>query len=171
MTNSGEPAEAPIARTKRTAAVIALLGGLLTALAYWTLPVATIPLVGSLTAPSLTGQVSDSGSLGLLGLVPVTSLLTILLAGWLLVGGLVSRTGQLAAVAILVCAVLTAAAYLVPLGTVDNVITSSGADSLGIRATTFTGVGFWLGVIGAVVSGIGAIIALSSLHRRVGAAG
>jgi hypothetical protein len=141
---------------------------LLTAAAYWALPVATVPLVGSLTAPSLIGQISDPGSLGLLGLAPITSLITIVLAVWLLVGRLAGGARQLVSAAILLCAVLSAAAYLIPLGTVDHAITSTGASELGIRATTFTGIGFWLAVVGAVISGVGAIIELSALRRRDG---
>jgi hypothetical protein len=148
-----------------------LIGGLFTALAYWILPVATVPLVGSLTAPSLIGQIDDPGSFGLLHLVPVTSLITILLAVWLLVGRLAGRARQLVSAAVLLCAVLSAAAYLIPLSTVDNAITSSGASELGIRATTFTGIGFWLAVVGAVISAVGAVIELSGLQRRDGQTG
>jgi hypothetical protein len=170
MTTSRGARTKPIARIKRTASVVALAGGLLTALAYWLLPVATVPLVGSLTAPSLVGQIADPGSIGLLYLAPVTSLITILLAVWGLVGHLAGRARQLVSAVILLCAVLSAAAYLIPLGTVDNAITSSGASELGIRATTFTGIGFWLAVVGAVVCGVGAIIELSGIQRRDGRA-
>lgn len=167
MAASGGSDTAPIVRNvKRTGGVIAVVGGLLAALAYWVMPVATIPLVGSVTAPALIEEASDAASLGLLRIVPVTVILTILLGFWLLLARPSGRFRPVAAVVVLLCSLLTVVAYLIPLGRIDNAITSSGAAELGIRATTFTGAGFWLAIIGAVVAAIGAIVELSSLRAR-----
>lgn len=152
-------------RVSRTSGGIVLTGGVLTALAYWLLPVATIPLVGSVAAPSLLEATADSGSFGLLRLVPITVLLTIVAGVWLLVGA-GGRARMIASLGVLLCAVLTLLAYLVPLGRVDQALDSAGADELGIHATNLTGAGFWLALIGAVVAGVGAIVELAATRTR-----
>jgi hypothetical protein len=148
----------------RTSGVIVLAGGVLIALAYWVLPVATVPLVGSVSAPALVDEVSGA-SFGLLRVVPLTALLTVAAGVWLLARptGRGRRVAQLLALG---CAVLTALAYLVPLGRVDQALDSAGADSLGIEATNLTGTGFWLALIGSVVAAVGAAVPLATARAR-----
>jgi hypothetical protein len=153
---------------RRTGASIILIGGILIALAYWVLPVATVPLIGSVSAPTLTDQSSSITSFSLLGLVPLTVVLIIAAGGWLLarpVGG----ASSIAAIVALVCAGVTALAYLVPLAKVDDALDSAGADSLGIETTNLTGVGFWVALIGVVVTALGAITELA--RRRAAGRG
>ena len=149
----------------RVSGGIVLAGGVLSALAYWLLPVATVPLVGSVTAPGLTGQTSGSDTFGLLRLVPWTVALTILAGAWLLARS-TGRGRLIAALGSLLCAVLTVIAYLAPLGKVDQALDSVGADSLGIQATSPTGAGFWVALIGAVVAGVGAVVELATARSR-----
>jgi hypothetical protein len=87
--------------------------------------------------------------------------LTVLAGAWLLLRG--QRAVALLA---LVCAVLTTLAYLVPLTQVDQALDDAGADSLGIQATTLTGAGFWLGLIGAIVAGVGALMRLVTARKK-----
>ncbi len=152
-------------RIGRLSGGIILIGGILSALAYWLLPVAEVPLVGSVSAPELVGQVSDGGSFGLLRLVPWTVLLIILAGAWLLARSAGPGRPVLAVVA-LICALATGLAYLVPLGKVDQALDSAGADSLGIQATSLTGGGFWLALIGAVVALVGAVVELATGRSR-----
>jgi hypothetical protein len=91
----------------RPGGVIALVGGVLTGLAYLLLPVANVPLIGSITAPSLAGQASDTPSLGLLPLVPVASVVTIAVGLWLALAAPKGRARVVGAVGVLVCAALT----------------------------------------------------------------
>lgn len=150
----------------RPGGVIALVGGVLTGLAYLVLPVATVPLIGSITAPSLAGQAPDTPSLGLLPLVPVASVVTIAVGLWLALAAPKGRARVVGAGGVLVCAVLTVLAYLLPYVQVNNAINESGAASLGISATTFTGSGFWLALIGALLAAIGAGLELNAAARR-----
>jgi len=154
------------AATRRPGDVVAAIGGVLTLFAYLVLPVATIPLIGSVSAPALADEVSDAGSLALLRIVPVTAVVTIAIGVWLWFGKAALRARAIGAIVILVCAVLTALAYLIPYARLQGAITDIGANSLGISATTFTGIGFWCGLLGAVVSAIGAAVQLSGRVRR-----
>jgi hypothetical protein len=152
---------------RRFGASAILIGGLLIALAYWVLPVATVPLIGSVSAPTLTHQ-SSIASFWLLRLVPLTVVLIIATGGWLLArprGGM----SAIAAVVALICAAATALAYVVPLAKVDDALDSVGADSLGIETTNLTGIGFWVAVIGGVVTALGAITELTT--RRAASRG
>jgi hypothetical protein len=149
-----------ISPMRRTGAGIILAGGILTALAYWVLPVATVPLIGSVSAPTLTDQASSTTSFWLLRTVPLAVVLTIAAGGALLArpGG---RASLIAAVLALLCAGLTALAYLVPLAKVDDALDSVGANTLGIEATNLTGVGFWVALMGAGATALGAITELA----------
>lgn len=153
-----------VRRVSRTSGLIVLAGGVLIALAYWLLPLATVPLVGSVSAPTLLEEVSGT-SFGLLRLVPLTALLTIVAGVWLLARP-AGRGRHVAELGALGCAVVTMLAYLIPLGRVDEALDSVGADSLGIGATTLTGAGFWLALIGAVVAAVGAAVPLASARAR-----
>ncbi|MDT7749664.1 MAG: hypothetical protein QOD96_3326, partial [Pseudonocardiales bacterium] len=110
---------------KRPGGVIAIVGGVLAGLAYLVLPVATVPLLGSITAPSLAGEVGAGGSLALLPLVPVAAAATIGIGLWLWLGSPGTRARTVGASGILLCSVLTALAYLIPLNSLDNEITSA----------------------------------------------
>jgi hypothetical protein len=52
---------------------------------------------------------------------------------------------------------------------VDDALDSVGADSLAIETTNLTGVGFWVAVIGGVVTALGAITELTT--RRAASCG
>jgi len=127
--------------------------------------VATIPLVGSVAAPTLLGEASDSGSFGLLRLVPLTALLMVVAGVWLLARSS-GRGRPIASLVAFISAVVTVLAYLVPLGRVDEALDSAGADELGINATNLTGAGFWVALIGAMVAAAGAVVGLTTARRR-----
>jgi hypothetical protein len=166
MTSSGRvETDRPVGSGKRPGGVIAIVGGVLAGLAYLVLPVATVPLLGSITAPSLAGEVGAGGSLALLPLVPVAAAATIGIGLWLWLGSPGSRARTVGASGILLCSVLTALAYLIPLNSLDNEITSAGADIFGISATTFTGTGFWFTLLGAVLAAVGAAVELAGRKK------
>lgn len=141
--------------------VIALCGGVVGGLTYLLLPVATIPLVGSLAAPDLAGAAPEAPSLALLHIVPVAVLVTIGVGLWLLIGKPAGRAQRIGGVVLIGCAAVIAFAYLWPFARLQDELSGSGVSSLGITATTFTGIGFWLAVIAAVVTATGGIVELT----------
>jgi hypothetical protein len=141
--------------------LIAAAGGVLIELAYLTMPVATVPLIGSITAPALASEASYSGSLALLHLVPITAAIIIGIGLWLRLGNLSRAVARIAAVGILGCSLLAALAYLVPFNSLNNDIQSSWVSMFGIDATSFTGIGFWVALLGTIAAASGAIIDLA----------
>jgi hypothetical protein len=129
--------------------LIATAGGILTELAYLTMPVATLPLIGSITA-----------GLALLHVVPIAAAGIIGLGLWLRLGNPSRTVAMMASIGILVCSMLIAVAYLVPYNSLNSDLEGSWASALGISATSFTGGGFWIALIGTIIASIGAIIEL-----------
>jgi hypothetical protein len=135
-----------------------LVGGLVNCLAYLLLPAAAIPLVGSLRAPELAGAAPSATSLSLLPVVPVVAVISAAVGLWLIVGRPAGRTRRIAAGMLVGCAAIIAVAYLLPFARVQDQLSGSGVTSYGITATSFTGSGFWLALIGAVVTAAGGIV-------------
>jgi hypothetical protein len=147
--------------SKTSGGVLAIAGGLINVLTYLWLPVGTIPLVGSLSAPDLASAAPEAHSLGLLQIVPVAALVTVGVGLWLVMGRPRGRARGTGAVALLVCAAVTAVAYLWPFARLQDELGESGVSSLGITAATFTGIGFWLAVIAAIVTAAGGLMELN----------
>jgi hypothetical protein len=141
--------------------VIAIVGGLISGLTYILLPVATIPLVGSLRAPDLASAAPEAPSLALLQIVPVAALISLGLGLWLVIGKPGGSAQRVMAVVLLVCAAANAIAYLWPFSRLQDELNGSGVSSYGITATTFTGIGFWLGVIAAIIIAAGGVMELT----------
>lgn len=148
-----------------TGGVIGLVGGVVSGLVYLVLPAATIPLVGSLRAPDLAGAAPTATSFSLLPVVPVAAVVAALVGLWLIVGKPAGRSQRIGAAVLIGCAAIIAVAYLLPFSRVQDELTGSGVSSYGITATTFTGSGFWLALIGAVVIAAGGIIELIGSRR------
>ncbi|HEY9415524.1 MAG TPA: hypothetical protein VIQ30_12245 [Pseudonocardia sp.] len=140
--------------------IIAIGGGLINGLSYLLLPVATIPLVGSLSAPDVATAAPEATSLALLHIVPIAALVAVGVGLWLVVGKPAGRAQRIAAVALFACAAVTTLAYLWPFARLQQELSGSGVSSLGITATTFTGIGFWLAVIGAIVTAVAGVMEL-----------
>jgi len=144
-----------------TGGVLGLIGGVMSGLVYLLLPAATIPLVGSLRAPELAGASSTATSLSLLPIVPVAALISLAVGLWLVAGRPDGRAQRVGAAVLIACAVAIAVAYLLPFGRVQDELSGSGVSDYGITATTFTGSGFWLALIAAVVTAAGGIVELT----------
>jgi hypothetical protein len=138
-----------------------LIGGIVNCLVYLLLPAATIPLVGSLRAPELAGAAPTATSLSLLPVVPVAAVLGAAVGLGLIIGKPSGRTQRIGGAALIGCAALIALAYLLPFSRVQDELSGSGVSSYGITATTFTGSGFWLALIAAVVTAAGGIVELT----------
>jgi hypothetical protein len=148
-------------------AVVSLTGGGLVLLAYFVLPVVSVPFVGSVTAPALAQLTPEATSLILLPAVPVAAIAAVLLSGWILWLRPPERRRRIGAIALIVAAAVTALAYLVPLLRLQSELGDSGlSSSLGVYATTFTGVGFWAGLVGAIMVGIGGVLEFNRSRDR-----
>lgn len=139
--------------------VVAIIGGLTIGLAYVFLPVATIPLIGSVNASDLASAAPQATSLSLLHIVPVAALITLGIGLWLVLGKPDPRAQRGTAIALVVCAVAVAIAYLWPFARLQDELSGSGVSSdLGVTATTFTGIGFWLAIVAAIVTAAAAFV-------------
>lgn len=146
--------------------VVSLVGAVLVILAYYALPVVIVPFVGSITAPTLAGLAPEAHSLALMPLVPIAAIVGIGVSVWMLAKA-APRTRRIGAIVLIVVAALTALAYLVPLVRLQGELSESGVSSeLGVSATTFTGIGFWAGLIGAILVGVGGILELTTARSR-----
>ena len=145
-----------------TGGVLGLIGGAVNVGVYLVLPAATIPLVGSLRAPDLAGAApTATSSLSLLPVVPVAAVLGAAVGLWLIIGKPAARSQRIGAAALIGFAAVIAVAYLLPFARVQDELSGSGVSSYGITATTFTGSGFWLALISAVVTAAGGIVELT----------
>lgn len=144
---------------------ITVVGAVLTALAYVFAPVASVPLIGSMTAPALTSELTSPTSLIPLKFEPIAVLIMIVGAFWLLLDrrGASRRTGV--AVTVLVASGYTVLAYLVPYAVLDSQLEDVGVTSVGISAATLTGAGFWLVLVGAVLTATGVALGLLGARR------
>jgi hypothetical protein len=141
--------------------VIAVGGGVINGLTYLFLPVATIPLVGSLTSPDLASAAADAPSLALLHIVPLAALASVGIGLWLIIGKPTGRAQRIGGTALIGCATAIAIAYLWPFAHLQDELSGSGVSTLGITATTFTGIGFWLALIGAILTAAGGVAELT----------
>lgn len=149
--------------------LVGLVGGVISGLAYLFLPVATVPMVGSARAWDLVSGAPEVGSLALLPFVPWVALAAIGFGLWLIVGKPAGGGRRLGAIAFLACAGLICVAYLWPFMRLQDELAGAGASSYGITATTFTGIGFWLAVIGAIVIAAGTVVELTGSRVRASA--
>lgn len=147
-------------------AALALVGALLVLLAYYALPVITIPLIGSLTAPTLGGLAPEASSLILVPLVPIVAVLAAAVAVWLL-ATTKPAARRIGAGVLVVAAAFVILAYAVPLLRLQSDLDSAGLTTeLGLSAATFTGIGFWAGLFGAALTAVGGLLEFGLLRSR-----
>lgn len=157
--NSRKPA-------RTVGAVVSLVGAALVLLAYYALPVVTLPFVGSLTAPTFAPLAPEAPSLILVPLVPFAAAVALGVSGWLLLKA-TPAARRIGAGVLVVVAGLTGLAYLIPLLRLQGDLAGAGlTDQLGVSAATFTGVGFWAGLVGAVLVGVGGILEFAVARSR-----
>jgi len=147
-------------------AAVSLVGAALVVLAYYALPVVTLPFVGSLTAPTFAGLAPDARSLILVPLVPIAAAVAVGVSVWMLVKA--AAAGRRIGVGVLVLvSALTGLAYLIPMLRLQGELAGAGLTAeLGVSAVTFTGIGFWAGLVGALLVGIGGILELVCTRSR-----
>jgi hypothetical protein len=145
--------------------VIAAAGGVLTELAYLLMPVSTVPIIGSITAPTLADE-APSAAFSLLYVVPVAAGITVCIGVWLRLAERATRAARIATGGILLCSLMAALAYIVPLNEVNSEIEDSWASVLGIDASDVTGTGFWVALMGIAIASVGAIIGFAGARTQ-----
>ncbi|MGP3965122.1 discoidin domain-containing protein [Nonomuraea sp. 3N208] len=163
LSHGGHPQE-PKANTlnsstgKGLAAVSFLVAGILTLLFFFTLPMGTLPILGSFTASDLANMPSEEATQKVLWLVPAAGV-AIAGAGLRLCGSNVtSHTRNNASTVVLALTILVVLIYVIALGYALYLLDQSGISALGYSATDLIGTGFWL-VLGAMVIAGGVAVA------------
>lgn len=143
----------------RAPAIVAMLGGGIALLAFVAMPMASVPILGSITGVRLAGFASEEGSLVLLWLVPLAAAAVVGLGGWLqftrAAGPAARRRGSMI---VLVLAGLITFVHIVALLVVEGELSG-----VGLSATSLTGVGFWIALLGMMAAGIAAVADLMEL--------
>jgi hypothetical protein len=136
--------------------VVGLVGGLLIGLAYLVFPAGMSPGGGPLTASQLGDMVVMVGtpSLALLAMVPVLAAVIASIGGWLMVVRPADPAGRMGGIALLGCAGLAVVTYVLPL---VQVLAAMGMP----LAVEFTASGFWLALLGMMVTAGGGWLQLS----------
>jgi hypothetical protein len=153
--------------SRKPGVAVALLGAALVLLAYYALPVVTLPFVGSLTAPTFARLAPDTPSLILVPLVPFAAAVAVGVGLWLLATA--KPANRRIGVGVLVAAAaVSGLAYLIPLLRLQGELAESGlTGELGVSAVTFTGFGFWAGLVGAVLIGAGGVLELTAARPGI----
>lgn len=131
-------------------------GGLLTLLAFLTMPLATVPFLGSITGANAAGFASQFGALGLLWLVPLLAAAVVGLASWQIFG-VPDAQRRTVSITVMVLTGLVVLDFLVVLGAIQ-----AETSRLGVSVPSFTGAGLWFALIAMVAAGFGAGVELSS---------
>lgn len=146
--------------TGHSGAVISGIGGLVTLMAFLTMPMATFPFLGSMTGPTIASYSTQLGALGFLWLVPLVAAAVAGIAAWQVIGtSLTMQERRIGSIALMVLAGLVILDYIGVLTAVQYKIDS-------VDATTFTGAGFWIALIGMTASIIGAGLEIRS-HQPI----
>jgi hypothetical protein len=144
---------------------LALAGAVLTTIAYSFLPVTSDVLFGSRGAPDVASELVTQRSLLGLRFMPVALLVMVGGAVWLLLRRWATRWRFGVAVAVLAASGCAVIAYLAPYTLLDSNLGDAEVTESGITASTFTGPGFWLVLLGAALTAFGAAWELARTRR------
>ena len=142
--------------------VLGFVGGAMTLLAQYGLPLISAPVVGSMTAADLVGQVNAAFSLAM---VPVFAVLAMVMGIWLTLARPEPRAARAGGAILVACAALTVIAYLWPLGGLRDVVGDPDLSVISL-VMTFIGPGFWLGVVAVVVQAAAGVVTLIAVRTR-----
>jgi hypothetical protein len=140
-------------------ALATAVGGAVTLLAFLTMPLISVPFIGSVTG---AGLASLDGSVALLWLVPLASVAVAGIGAWQRFSTTAApKQRALGSVWSLVLAGLVILFYIIALVSMQSQVGSTG----------FTGAGFWFALLGMAVAAVGATIELKAaraLNQRGG---
>jgi hypothetical protein len=170
--DSGDPHTAPLPRVgggpssgaRRIAAILALVGGLLTVVAFLFLALVSFQGLVSVTGAQAAAEVSSDFRVALLWLIPVGAAVAAAIGGWLLWTTPHPRIDRTGFTVVLVAAAVVALLYIG-----GFVYLHSQLSGLGASAFDVAGIGFWLGLLGVVIAIVGAIIGLATAGSAQGA--
>lgn len=153
------------------AASTALIGGLVALVAFFALPVATLPFFGRIAASDMAAlaRASKESSLAVLWLIPAMAAATAGLTARVRFASDVTpalRRGTFFTVFALSALILVI--YLFVLVRLQFAMQQSGGLIRGPRATDFMGAGFWVVAAAAVVAGGAALVGLNGPARTAG---
>lgn len=143
--------------------------GALTLLAFFAIPLVTVPILGGITGvqAAAAGPQMGAGAFALLWLVPLASAGVCGIGVWSRFGAsIVPPARRTATIAVAVLAGLVVLIYLIMLGYLQNALSDSGAGHFGVSATSFTGVGFWFALLAMLGAAGAAVVELVSVRGR-----
>jgi len=154
--------DAPHIHTRKTHTSYVVAGaGLLTLLAFFAMPLASLPVVGSVTGANVAALASKVGSLALLWLVPICAVVITGTGVWQSLPATHPPTQRrIATVMALVAAGAAVLVYLAVLVGAQNQLAHTSASRLGISALSLAGAGFWIGLLALAAAGIAALLDL-----------
>lgn len=146
-------------------AITAGVGGLVALLAFFVMPMVTLPFLGSMTGAGFAGLASEEEEFALLWFVPLIAVTVVALAAKLALGKMYSARRRVGAVIVMVLAGLVVLACLIGLFQVQAMLSDWGASRVGVSAASVLGAGFWFVLIGMLAAGIGGYWELMSSWR------
>jgi hypothetical protein len=157
---NGPPPPANTARklAGHSGAVTSAAAGAVVLLAFLVLPMATVPVLGSISASGLAGESSLFGPLGLLWLVPVEALAIIGLAALQVLSSPTRQACRARSLGIIVVAGGVWATYCGVLVSLQSRITQL---SERLSISTFFGYGLWFAIVAAAVAAVGGVIEMA----------
>lgn len=156
---------------ENTGGIVTTGGGVLTFLAFFAMPMAEIPLISaSATGADLASLGSEAGSLAMLWLVPVLAITVLTIGLWQRFSATAtSESRKVGSHAVMALAGLIFFIYIALLVSVQSKLSDARGSTVGVNAISFTGVGFWLALIGTLVAAAGAFMVLNSARPAGGA--
>jgi hypothetical protein len=142
--------------------------GALTLLAFFAMPLATLPFFGGITGVEAASNASRLGAsaLGVLWLVPLAAGGVCAIGAWLRFSASVAASvARGAAITALLLAGLVVLLYVIIVIDVQSQLSEMGP-GLQASATSFTGAGFWIALLGMLGAGTGAVVELVAFGKR-----
>lgn len=158
------PTARPREGGSRPTAVYVLTGaGLAALLAFFAMPLAYAPLVGSLTGAQVASLSSQVGALGLLWIVPLSAVAVAGIGAWMSLAPMIPPAQRRAGlISVVIAAGVSILIYVIAFVGVQSQLAETGAARRGISATSLTGIGFWLAVLCMIVAVVAAAREMSS---------
>lgn len=146
-----------------TGGALAVVGTIITALAYTVVPMTSDSLLGSRKAAEIVEQFTSIRTLAGLAFVPLALLIMAGGSLWLLLRQWATQWRFGVAVAVLVASGFTVIAYVAPYVTLNSDFNQ--ADT-GVSPISLSGPGLWLALIGALITAAGAVLELRAAKNN-----
>jgi hypothetical protein len=156
----------PASRPQRPAAYVIAGGGALTLLAFFAMPLVTVPIFGSLTGAGVAELSAQIGALGWLWLVPLSALAVAGIGAWQsLAADIPAQQRRTTSMTVTAAAGLVVLIYLIAIVAVQSEISDAGGSRYGVSAGSILGAGFWIAMLAMIAAGAAAVVDLRSPAR------